>query len=107
MARNLEVPGLVHLYSAFAAEAASPEHPSHEYFRSRFERLRARLREEIEGQQARGAARLDLEADSAAVALIALSDGLQLQWLMSSSIDPVAELQRHISTWDPPGPDTA
>lgn len=88
--------GLVHLYIGFAAEAADPSHPSHAYFMERFERLRSRIVSAVtEGQQI-GELRSDLIPDEVATDLIALSDGLNLQWLINPAIDPAARLQAAI-----------
>ncbi|TQJ29888.1 TetR/AcrR family transcriptional regulator [Microbacterium sp. SLBN-146] len=81
---NADVPGLVRLQAVLAAQAADPEHPAHEYFVERYggirERLEADLRERI---AARG---LDLDATKVAAILIAVADGIQLQWMLDPSI---------------------
>ena len=84
---NTTVPGLVHLYTAFAAEAADPGHPAHDYFAGRFRRLRELIAAEVEAGIESGALREDLAPDDVAVSLISLSDGLQLQWLVDPEID--------------------
>lgn len=88
--------GLVHLYIAFAAEAADPSHPSHAYFAARFDRLRARIVAAVTDGQREGTLRADLVADDVATDLIALSDGLNLQWLIDSTVDPATRLQAAI-----------
>lgn len=96
--RNTEVPGLVHLYTAFAAEAADPNHPSRDFFAQRFSSLREVIANGIrEGQEA-GTYPADLDASNAALRLIAFSDGLQLQWLIDPSIDMPAELAGAIAS---------
>jgi len=90
---NTTVPGLVHLYTAFAAEAADPGHPAHDYFASRFLRLRELIAAEVTAGIRSGALREDLVPDDVAVSLISLSDGLQLQWLVDPEIDMPARMR--------------
>lgn len=94
--RNMAVPGLVHLYTAFAAEAAAENHPSREFFRRRFEGGRSLLEDELRRGQIAGVYQPDLDPRSTATRLIAYSDGLQLQWLLDPTIDLPGELQRTI-----------
>lgn len=90
--RNTEVPGLVHLYTAFAAEAADPNHPSRDFFAQRFASLREVISKGIQDGQEVGIYPTDMDASNAALRLIAFSDGLQLQWLIDPSIDMADEL---------------
>lgn len=89
---NMTVPGLVHLYTALAAEATDPGHPSHQFFRNRFEQLSRHFSEAIVAAQEAGDIRPDVDPERAAINLIALSDGLQLQWLINPTIDMAREL---------------
>ncbi|GAB2879525.1 TetR/AcrR family transcriptional regulator [Streptomyces mayteni] len=93
---NTGVPGLVHLYTAFAAEAAAGGHPSREFFLRRFERVRGVLIDDIERRKADGRYPPELDSARAAVNLIAFSDGLQLQWLIDPRVDMTAELAHAI-----------
>lgn len=80
MARNASQPEIVRLYSVLEAESLSPDHPAHDYFE-----LRQRVALE-------GFARLaPSQADGPALArhLLAIMDGLQLQWLRDPDIDLV------------------
>lgn len=84
---NVEVPGLVQLYSTLVAAALEVDSGvGKEYFTSRFERLRAELGETFRSQQAEGRIRDDVSADHLAALLIAASDGLQIQWLLDESV---------------------
>lgn len=85
---NVEVPGLVELYSTLVAgalEASSVQAKA--FFTSRFERLRGELTERIEAEQESGMVRADVPAQRLAALLIAASDGLQIQWLLEPSIE--------------------
>ena len=87
--RNASRRGIVELYCVLSAEATAPEHPAHAYFVQRYARTVASLAEALED-----------EADpvSAARRLVAVVDGLQVQWLLDpEGVDMVAELRRHVA----------
>jgi AcrR family transcriptional regulator len=71
--------GLAQLYTILSAESVDPGHPAHEYFVERYRKIRAMIGEFIAGAQAEGRVTSELPADTLAIALIALLDGLQLQ----------------------------
>jgi AcrR family transcriptional regulator len=82
-ARNRAVPGLVQLYTTLSADAVQEGHPAtREFMRERFTRLRADLAELIRRDQSSGRIRDDLDAEDLASLSIAVSDGLQVQWLL-------------------------
>lgn len=90
---NASIPGVVELYTTLSAEATSADHPAHEYFVRRY----AFVRESISGafQRIADSGRLLPGVDPlrAAVATIALMDGLQVQWLLDpASTDMAAAL---------------
>lgn len=81
---NADVPGLVQLHAVLAAQASDPEHPGHEYFVERYRGIRDRLEEDLrERIAARG---VDLDAAKLAPILIAVADGMQLQWMLDPAI---------------------
>ena len=85
---NVEVPGLVQLYSTLVAAALeSSSEVSREYFSVRFERLRAELTTGFRAQQEDGSIRDDVPAEHLAALVIAASDGLQIQWLLNPSVE--------------------
>lgn len=92
-----QLPGIVQLYTAFTAEAADPAHPSHEFFRSRFESLRIRIADQVRIRQANGVFDPARDPLDTATRLIALSDGLQLQWLLDRTVDMPAGLRAAIN----------
>jgi AcrR family transcriptional regulator len=94
--RNTRTPGLVQLYTAFAAEAVDASHPAHEFFRARFAVLQSYIADEIRKRQEAGSVAVALDADHAAMMLIAQSDGLQVRWLVDRSIDMAAALETEI-----------
>lgn len=82
---NMEKPESLRLLAVLAAEASSPEHPAHEWFLERYERIRNRV---AEGIAADGSLSSVADPPEAAAALVSFWDGLQLQWL----IDPRFEM---------------
>lgn len=85
--RNIAIPGVVHLYLNFAAEAVDPNHPAHEFFKQRFDNVAANLAQRIREEQAAGTIRANIDPESNARQLIAMADGLQLQSLVNSNVN--------------------
>lgn len=90
--RNIKIPGIVHLYLSFAAEAIDPQHAAHDFFQRRFERVRATLTQRILREQKEGKIADHIDADAKARQLLALADGLQLQSLVDPSVDAAGDL---------------
>lgn len=95
--RNIAIPGIVHLYLTFAAEAVDPAHPAHEFFRQRFERVCSSLVRRIVDEQQQGRIRASVDPLDKARQLIALADGLQLQSLVDSTVDAAQALMSAIN----------
>lgn len=80
---NVQTPGLVELFSRLAVEAADPAHPAHAYFLERTTELRAQL-----AQQADEFSGIrDVPPETLARIVQAVTDGLQLQWLLDRTVD--------------------
>lgn len=79
---NQETPGLVRLFAILAAESVDDDHPGHDWMVERYRTLRARFAARIEREQRER--RIDPRLDPARLApqLIAMFDGLQVQWLL-------------------------
>ncbi|MGH8876168.1 MAG: TetR/AcrR family transcriptional regulator [Stackebrandtia sp.] len=93
-AHNCRDRGIVDIYSRLAAEAISPDHPAHEYFKRHYRDARACVDESFRVLARNGQLRDGVEAEPAAVAFIALMDGLQVQWLTSpADVDMVASVR--------------
>ena len=89
-------PHLVELYAVLSCEATAPAHPAHSYFAHRYDVLR-RLFTRVFAELA-DAGQLAPGRDPAheAVWLIALWDGLQLQWLYDSTVSIPEMLRTHL-----------
>ncbi|RFC70697.1 TetR/AcrR family transcriptional regulator [Streptomyces sp. AcE210] len=84
----------VRLYVTLAAASTDPAHPAHAYFKERFALLRTTIAEHLAAEQQAGRAALGLDPDFTASALVAASDGIQLQWLSDPGIDMADHVRR-------------
>ncbi|WP_209645872.1 TetR/AcrR family transcriptional regulator [Kibdelosporangium banguiense] len=91
---NMTRPGLVELHSTLSAEATSTEHPAHEHYTKRYMDFREYLAGAFAELKQHGELRFSLEPDELASMLIALWDGLQLQWLYDNDAVAVQKLLR-------------
>ncbi|WP_029210613.1 MULTISPECIES: TetR/AcrR family transcriptional regulator [Arsenicicoccus] len=97
--RSRDTPELVDLHVTLSAEGTSVDHPLHEYFVRRYDRLVVGLRQALELAESRGELLPDVDCEHAARILIAVTDGLQVQWLLDrESVDMVAMLRRHLGS---------
>jgi AcrR family transcriptional regulator len=94
---NVRHPGIVDLYSRLAAEAVSPDHPAHDYFVRHYRAARESVVESFEVLAARGQLRDGVDPGAAALAFIALMDGLQVQWLtVPGDVDLIGSLRFYL-----------
>ena len=94
---NTAAPGIIGLYAVLSAEAGSPDHPAHDYFVRRYDRIRRGTARALEGAHAAGHLAEGVDVEEAAIELTALMDGLQVQWLLDPrSVDMPAVLRRRI-----------
>jgi AcrR family transcriptional regulator len=79
---NTQNAGLVQAYTVLSGESVTDDHPAREFFQRRYASLRRGL---IEGFEAEYAERLPpgVTPEAAAALLIAVLDGLQVQWLLA------------------------
>lgn len=93
-ATNEQRPGIVQSYSLLSAEAVVADHPAHEWFRSRYAGLREMVEEAITEGLGPEAAPSEPELAAATAAIIAMMDGLQIQWLLEpAAIDMPRSIQ--------------
>ena len=88
---NEDRPGIIQAFAVLSAESVTDDHPAKEYFRRRYSTLREEVREALtticDPEDPPG----DHQVDSAASAIIAVMDGLQIQWLLEPSVISLAE----------------
>ncbi|MBP2327925.1 AcrR family transcriptional regulator [Kibdelosporangium banguiense] len=85
--RNETQPGLVRLFTVQAAESLDPAHPAHEFFLERNRRVRNRIERLVTRDQEKGLVPAGLDPAAVATELVAVMNGLQLQWLRDPSVD--------------------
>ncbi|WNM25427.1 TetR/AcrR family transcriptional regulator [Demequina capsici] len=88
--------GLVELFATLSAEATSADHPAHEFFTQRYESLRDQVAGAFTALAEDGALRPGVEPALAAIQVIAMMDGLQVQWLLDDRIDMGRALAVHL-----------
>jgi hypothetical protein len=98
--RNSRQSEIVRLFAVLEAESLTPSHPAHDYFADRQRRTIDRLARVVKGRAA--------DPVRLARAIIAMMDGLQIQWLRNpTEIDLVAEWEAAaellFAGFDPPG----
>ncbi|MCU1445206.1 TetR/AcrR family transcriptional regulator [Cryobacterium sp.] len=92
-----QVPGLVELHCVLSAEATSPEHPAHEYFVRRYAWVLSFLTAAFQAVQDAGQLAAGVSPGSAARGMIAMSDGLQVQWLLDrDTVDMAQEIRNYL-----------
>jgi len=95
---NESVPGVVELYTVLSGEAVTEGNPGREYVSQRLARLRREFGDAFRGVEAAGLLRPGVDPDRAASALVALWDGLQLQWLLApDEVDVAGQLREHLA----------
>jgi AcrR family transcriptional regulator len=101
--QNAERPGIVRLFTILAAESVDPDHPAHAWFVDRYRDRRAQLAEQIAVEQREGSVATDADPERAAAQILAMFDGLQIQWLLDpDGTDMVALFGDFLSRLAPP-----
>lgn len=100
--RNTEIPGVVQLFSRMSVDAADPEHPAHAYFLDHSERLRENIAAAFTGDAEHRAA---LDDDTMARVIQAVSDGLQVQWMIDPTVDMPGIIASLMDVLYPPASD--
>jgi AcrR family transcriptional regulator len=90
MAYNIGQPGLVRLFTTLSAEATDADHPAHDYFVLRYSTVRQVISHALAEAQKRGEISAEADVMREAAAIIAMQDGLQVQWLLDPSFDMLA-----------------
>lgn len=80
--KNAGARGIVELFAQLSAEASDPSHPAHHYFVERYAQLRADLTRAFRALAQEGALSAALTPELAASQVVAVMDGLQVQWLL-------------------------
>jgi AcrR family transcriptional regulator len=96
-AHNMSMPGVVALHTTIAAEAVAHDHPAHAYYIARYAFIVGRLTEILERCRTARLLAAGVEPARTARAIVAMIDGLQIQWLTDpEGIDIVDDLDQYL-----------
>ncbi|MDA8437956.1 MAG: TetR/AcrR family transcriptional regulator [Propionibacterium sp.] len=95
--RNATQPGLVELFVTLSAEAVDPNHPAHEYFADRYRRVVESYEVSFTHLAEQGLLRAGVDPARAARSLVAIMDGLQVQWMYDrDAVDMAATVLEYL-----------
>jgi len=77
----------VQLYSQLSVDAADPQHPAHKFFIERGQNLRGLFATALAERRDAGEIDAAIAPENLARILQAVSDGLQLQWMLEPDVD--------------------
>ncbi|WP_407309838.1 TetR/AcrR family transcriptional regulator [Pseudomonas sp. nanlin1] len=98
---NATAPGVVRAFSILNAESLLPGHPAWAWFQSRYEAIHQRSLGQFEELQRRGEVRGDVNVSGVVQEILAMMDGLQLQWLrFPETFDLVGRFDDYIAHLD-------
>jgi AcrR family transcriptional regulator len=92
---NALVPGLVRAFTVLLGEGVGEGHPAREWFERRYPRRRDNIAAALRAGVDTGEIRPDIDADAIAAQIIAMMDGLQVQWLLNPDQVDLAAVFRH------------
>jgi AcrR family transcriptional regulator len=80
-AENEKIPGLIQLFTVLVSESIRADHPSHDYFVNRYRRGREiYVKQFLQSRQ--NDLRPDIDMNELATLIMAVMDGIQIQWLL-------------------------
>jgi AcrR family transcriptional regulator len=98
-ASNASTRGLVSLFTMLSAEATASDHVAHDYFLQRYATIRSQIEQAFREVEADGLLRPDVDPARAARMVVAVMDGLQVQWLLDEeAVDMAADLSAYIQS---------
>jgi AcrR family transcriptional regulator len=83
VAENEKKPELVRLFTVLVGESFRKEHPSHAYFVNRYATAKKRICEHISSYLDNQGLSPECDIDQLASLILAVMDGLQIQWLLN------------------------
>jgi len=93
---NLTVPDLARLFAVVIGESVTVDHPAAGWSRERYRTLGATMAYSVRGGIESGEYRADADPEQIGRQIIAVMDGLQIQWLLDPEhVDPAADFQAY------------
>jgi AcrR family transcriptional regulator len=87
VAKNGTRSGTVRLFTTLSAESTDPEHPAHDHFVNRYAHVREVVAERLTRESTEGRIPATIDPELAARVMLAVMDGLQIQWLLDPSME--------------------
>lgn len=95
---NATAPGVIRAFSILNAESLVETHPAWEWFQSRYVVIHQRMRGRLDHLVLEGEVRGDVDLDALIHQILAMMDGLQLQWLrFPQTVDLVQRFDAYIA----------
>lgn len=95
---NATAPGVIRAFSILNAESLVESHPAWEWFQSRYQVIHQRMRARLDHLVAAGEVRADVDLDGIVYQVLAMMDGLQLQWLrFPDKVDLVKNFESYMA----------
>ena len=79
---NQTIPEMVRIFTVLSAESTTSDHPGHEFFIRRYRFFRQQYLALLKEAQGQGKIRDDIDVEQLGLLVMAVMDGLQLQWLL-------------------------
>ncbi|GAB3624226.1 TetR/AcrR family transcriptional regulator [Mariniluteicoccus endophyticus] len=97
---NSTIPGMIELFATLSAESTDPEHPAHDYFTARYERIVGINQQIFDDLAEGGHLKDDVDPEGLGASFTALMDGIQIQWLYApDTVDMPAILKKYFNTY--------
>lgn len=92
--RNETRPGLVQAYAVLSADSVTEDHPGREYFVDRYRTLRKEITQAFTVMCEEREINRPAEIKLASASILAVMDGLQVQWLLDRDMVEMAETSK-------------
>jgi AcrR family transcriptional regulator len=89
--RNAQREGIVQVYTVLSAESVTDEHPAKSFFEERYRTLRGEVADAFRALCAQEGVTEPATIAKASASILAVMDGLQLQWLLEPDAVDLAE----------------
>ena len=98
MGRNMARPVTTQMYAVLSAEGVTEAHPARRWFLERYQEVRGLIATACAEAATDGDIAPDVDAAAAATAIIAVMDGLQVQWLYEPDAVDMADITSRVIT---------
>jgi len=89
--KNEKRPGIVQAFAVLSAESVTDSHPAKEFFQTRYANLRDEIRTALRAVCDKEDPPTDDAIEFATCSIIAVMDGLQIQWLLAPDVVKLAD----------------